>query len=367
MNKNEEAAKLYHDARKAIRGGKDPMAFLSLGKLYAQGIGTTENHVLANYFYEKALNMGCKEAEKYISHEYDTGMRDITTEFIHAVNMADSIDDIPAAKMTRFLHQVEKERIKKNYGTLSRLRDDLYLFYPDYNQEEAFDDILNNRNTVNADICYALSNIENYSDVDVEPMESLLSQLFAPITQDTDLYQRIIDSDNGDLLDSNVGEILQVLVNFTHAYDNICNKYEVDKKEINSITATDMFPYLNVPLMSLLRRQAFRCVLSIKDLGSYMKDYLEHLDNDGYLLNISETVVRDGDIQMLLISYIELNIDLNIQQTDYLSLLRSFWNHDLDVLANHLNEFAKKLTDSDIEHQLPEFTPDNLPPIELSY
>lgn len=367
MNKNKEAAKQYLDARKAIRGGKDPMAFLSLGKLYAQGIGTTENHVLANYFYEKALDMGCKEAENYISHEYNTGSRDIATEFIHAVNMADSIDDIPLAKMDKFRKQIERERVKKNYGILSRLRDDLHLFYPNFDHEEAFDDILNNRNTVNADICYALSTIDNYSDVDVDLVESLLSQLFAPITQDTDLYQRIIDSDNGDLLDSNVGEILQVLVNFTHAYDNICNKYEVDKKEINSITATDMFPYLNVPLMSLLRRQAFRCVLSIKNLGSYMKDYLEHLDNDGYLLNISETVVRDGDIQMLLISYIELNIDIDNQQADYLSLLRSFRNHDLDALAKRLNEFLTKLTDSDIEHQLPEFTSDTLPPIELSY
>ena len=216
-----------------------------------------------------------------------------------------------------------------------------------------------------------------------------MSQLFAPITQDTDLYQRIIDSDNGDLLNSNVGEILQCLVNFTHAYNNICKKYKVDKKEINSITATDMFPYLNVPLMSLLRRQAFRCVLSIKDLGPYMNNYLEHLDSDDYLLNICKDLgpymnnylehldsddyllnicetIHDEDIQLLLISYIELNIDLNIQQTDYLSLLRSFWNHDLDVLANYLNEFAKELTDSGIEHQLSEFMPDTLPPIELT-
>ena len=30
----------YDTAIKAIRGGKDPMAFLHLGILYAQGIGT---------------------------------------------------------------------------------------------------------------------------------------------------------------------------------------------------------------------------------------------------------------------------------------------------------------------------------------
>ena len=97
-----------------------------------------------------------------------------------------------------------------------------------------------------------------------------------------------------------------------------------------------------------------------------MNNYLEHLDNDGYLLDICETI-HDEDIQMLLISYIELNLDINNQQADYLSLLRSFRNDELDALAQHLNMFVKKLTDSDIEHQLSEFMPDTLPPIELSY
>ena len=140
----------------------------------------------------------------------------------------------------------------------------------------------------------------------------------------------------------------------------------MDKKEITPVSAHDLFPYFNVPLMSLLRRQAFRCILSIKDLGPYMDEYLEHLDDDGHLLNICE-IPDDKDIQLLLMSYIELHIDINNQQAEYLSLLRSFRNHELDALAQHLNMFVKKLTDSDIEHQLPEFTPDNLPPIELSY
>ena len=366
MNKNKDAAKQYLEARKAIRGGKDPKAFLNLGSLYAQGIGTSENHVLASYFYEKALNMGCQEAEKYMSHEYDTGMRDIVKDFIHAVNIADSIDDIPPAKMDRFRKQIEKARIKKNYGILSRLRDDLHIFYPDYNHEKAFDDILNDRDTVNADICYALSTIDNFMDINTDLIESMLSQLYVPITQDTVLFQRIVDSGNLDLLDSNVREIIQCLVNFTHSYDMICKKYEVDKKEITPVSAHDLFPYFNVPLMSLLRRQAFRCILSIKDLGPYMDEYLEHLDDDGHLLNICE-IPDDKDIQLLLMSYIELHIDINNQQAEYLSLLRSFRNHEMDALAQHLNMFVKKLTDSDIEHQLSEFMPDTLPPIELSY
>ena len=46
----------YDEARKAIRGGKDPVAFMHLGILYAQGIGVTQNHILAHYFLKKASN-----------------------------------------------------------------------------------------------------------------------------------------------------------------------------------------------------------------------------------------------------------------------------------------------------------------------
>ena len=66
MNTEIDAIRQYLEARKAVRNATNPKAFLRLGKLYAQGIGTKENHVLSNYFYEKALAMGCKEAESLI-------------------------------------------------------------------------------------------------------------------------------------------------------------------------------------------------------------------------------------------------------------------------------------------------------------
>ena len=49
------------EAQKALKGGKDSRAFLHLGILYAQGLGTEQDDVLATYFIKKALDMGCKE------------------------------------------------------------------------------------------------------------------------------------------------------------------------------------------------------------------------------------------------------------------------------------------------------------------
>ena len=66
MITEKDAARQYHEARKAIRTATNPMAFVHLGQLYAQGIGTRENHVLANYFYDKALAMLNKLKSTYV-------------------------------------------------------------------------------------------------------------------------------------------------------------------------------------------------------------------------------------------------------------------------------------------------------------
>lgn len=67
----------YAEAQKAICGAKDPMAFLHLGILYAEGIGTERNDLLASYFINKALDMGSKEAIEYINIQYESGKKDL--------------------------------------------------------------------------------------------------------------------------------------------------------------------------------------------------------------------------------------------------------------------------------------------------
>ena len=106
MNTKIDAIRQYLEARKAVRNAKNPKAFLRLGKLYAQGIGTKENHVLSNYFYEKALAMGCKEAESLIDHEYDTGQRSIVRDIVTAM---ENIESVAPYKIERLKSRLEKE------------------------------------------------------------------------------------------------------------------------------------------------------------------------------------------------------------------------------------------------------------------
>ena len=91
---------------------------------------------------------------------------------------------------------------------------------------------------------------------------------------------------------------------------------------------------------------------------------MNHLDSDEQLLNVCEEV-KDEDLQLFLISFVELNIDTDSLEITYQKLLNSYRSHRLDELANHLNTFVSRLTAVKIEHQLPTFTPENLPHIKL--
>lgn len=358
MNTNKDATQQYLEARIAVRGTSDPEAFMRLGILYAQGVGTAPNHILANYFYNKAARMGYEDVYPYITREYELGLRNLMEDIEKDLDATSSLSLEEASK---FGNVIENIRAKKYYGLLSMIRQHIHLFYPDYQRDKAISDILNGRDTVDADILYSLSTSDNKSEYDIEAQESLLSQLFAPVSMDDDLWEQI----NTDALGQDEMELAQALVNLTDSYDKICHKYDVEYKEIFCIDSIGLLPYIQISSLVQLRKQVFRSLLSIKDLDSTIQDeFLDHLDSDETLLNIFEKV-KDKDMQMFLVSFVEVNIDIDVLEKKAMSLLRAFRNNNLEPLAEYLNEFVSRLTNSGFKHQFPEFTTKNLPTIEL--
>lgn len=353
---------MYDAARIALKETKAPQAFLHLGTLYAKGIGTRENHVLANYFYEKALALGCQEAEEYILKEYECGNKDLFKDLENAFANTDTISPL---SFNRFKRLIERERIKKNYGILSRIRKHLHHFYPDYTKKKAINDIMNDRDTVNADLLYATSTSDNRSEYNIDVLESLLQQLFAPVYQDKKLFRRIIESKDVDLYEQDEIELIQCVVNLAATYDNICAKFGIVPQRLMTIDELMQSPYIKVSTLALLRQQAFRCLLSLKDINPIINDkFLNTLDSDEGLLNISEEI-KDQDVQLFLISFVELNIDADTLEFKYQELLSAYKHQRMAALARRLNEYLDRLTEAGIKHQFSYFTPKDLPFISV--
>ena len=118
--------------------------------------------------------------------------------------------------------------------------------------------------------------------------------------------------------------------------------------------------------ITLFRKQAFRCLLAIKNLDPVIeKEFLTNLSDDEFLLDITSKIF-DPDIISLLIAFVSINLDIrNLMIYIYQPLLKSYQNQQFDFLANHLNHYVETITDMYIDHDLPEFTADNLPEIDL--
>jgi hypothetical protein len=167
------------------------------------------------------------------------------------------------------------------------------------------------------------------------------------------------------MLGKDESELAQCLVNLTESYDTICQLYHVPKKEIFTLQTLKLFPYIKVKDLALLRQQGFRCLLSVKDIDPAINDnYLNNLSDDKALLDVCENI-RDQDLQLFLISFVELNIDLDALEIDSLQLLRAYRSNNLAPIADYLNVVVKRLTEYGIKHSLPTYTTEKLPPINL--
>ena len=354
----------YYTARIAARNSQDAAAFIRLGQLYDKGIGTRENHVLAMYFFKKALALGCEEAKDYILFEYENN----NTDLAKAINDAyqDNFPSPPIA-LEVFKELVEKERVKKNYGIISStLHDHMDDFYPEYSEEKAIDDILNDRDTIDADLYYATCSEDLQYEFNTDIIDRLLQQLYAPVLKDEKVMEQIKAQEELDTHNHDEKELIQSIVNFTGHYGDFCKEHSIPPAEITPVEDFVMSPYISMSAMSLFRKQMLKCLLPIRDIDPTLMDrFLQKRYADEEILNIFEELEEFRDTWCFILDFVEINVNMAYLMRHYQELLQNFKSHRYDKLADHLNCFVDRLTEADITHSLPKFTADNFPPIEL--
>lgn len=352
----------YDYIRKAIRHAKAPLAFIRIAEMFAGGIYVRSNNVLASYYHMKAFEGGCEEVADMLKREYESGTRNLVNDI---VVVAQQTGPVAQRKMDMFRRLIDKDRAVGNYGALGKLCGVVKKIYPEYNIEEAKDDILNGRDTLYADLYYSFCTSNNNQETSVDLMESLLEQLYAPMAQNRELIKQLYKADP-DILPENTRELIQCIVNFNASYDKVCKRHKIKKKEMQSPDTLKIFPYIPISTLAQLRKDAFRSILSVKDIDERINDeYLTHLDDDQDLMNITEKINNDQDLQLMLISFVELNIDIQAIEITYTEMLHSYMNGNIDCLVRYYNEllFVSKL--AGYEPPIENLTEETLPPINL--
>lgn len=153
--------KLYKDAsnnlvafeylKKSISKNSIPLAFLRMGIQYNWGMGVKQSHTLGMHYYNKALNIGCKEAYSYIAQEYRWGNDKIKKDVNKAIDL--------------FTKGIE-EGDKRSYKFLAQL----YLF--DLKQKEKAIEIAQKAIDINYSKGYSLMGDIALGDGDVFEQDS---------------------------------------------------------------------------------------------------------------------------------------------------------------------------------------------------
>lgn len=259
----------------------------------------------------------------------------------------------------------EQLRLKKDYAAFAKASKYFPFFYPGYSDDEAMADILADRETVFADIFYATNINRLHHEVDVPRQELLLRQLFAHVTKDQPLLSRIKRAEAEDILQEDECTMLVGLNNLNEYYSPLCDTYKVEQQKIFSAPTMTTVPFIHPIVLPRLRRQNFKCLFSLRNVEKETMDvFFKHLSDVDFLLDHASKFF-DFDLQMFLIEFVGLNIEISNIQYNQHRLLERYEEHDLDALADYLNDFICRLDKACIPHHLPTYTAANLPEISL--
>ena len=325
MNTNHSA---YDEARRAAVESNAPIAYLRLGIMYFNGTHTERNVVLARYFIGKAITKCNGKPE----------MKALIRKHLQA------------------------ECNSGNYGILSVTNKYLSQLYPSYSRKKAIDDFMADKDTFAAKVLYSQCTSNNTSEMLIHQQESLLRQLYAAITPD-DSFWSMINIETAMTKDE--VELMYSVENFIESYQEVCDKYGLDQQDILYLVPASFSPYIIPTTLYQLRRQVFKCLLSIRHLDPLItRKYLTHLCDTDYLLDLCPKI-SDQYVMSPLIYYIEINYNIEAVGLTYLKLLRSYQHHNLEPLVSHINGFLDRLTKAGITHPYHLFTKETLPTITL--
>ena len=261
-----------------------------------------------------------------------------------------------------FYKVIKKEIVSENYGYLPIFRKSIGLIFPNYKENEAINDLLSNNDTSNSRIYYGLSTSDNVSEIGLKSQDFLLSKLYLPIINQPQIRDIVLnDSNYKSLLSAAAAELFEPINNLVTSYETICKQFDIKPFPLIRPDYNDAFPFFSSVSVQKIRKEVLRCLLSIRDCDQIIQNqFLKKLDNDEELLNICEKI-QDQNIQLFLISFIELNLDCESIMLSNSELLRHFSESRFEKLSDELNQCIARVEKEGVQLNLPKFTPENLP------
>ena len=240
-------------------------------------------------------------------------------------------------------------------GYLRKRRQHFDVLFPDYNPERIENGDFSNERDFR--LFYA-AHTELKGDNIVT--DYALSDIFKPFN-DAKLRDKIIASENAKIV--NAGDFAQAIINYIEAYNNLCKiNSHIQKEHIDNFEFGMLVPIASPVQMQEYGMQTMKALISVRSLfGDKWSDILSNYNNHEKLLDIAEVMDHDQDLQLLLIEYVEVQLELDdfFQYTEKVQTMH--FDNNRQGIADELNAYVNRLNDDSISNNLPYFTSENLP------
>ncbi len=299
-----------------------------------------ENVEFHDFLMSVILDMKCetslifKTANKLFKHSPDKGLV------------------IPDVVIDKIRDLIMKQYEIWDYGCLQDIIESVHYLFPDFDENKAIDDFLQNNSSFEAFIFYGKNLKGLPSSVQLSKIDSFMSMLLEPIGNNSCMNE-IVQIQNDKIV--SCYDIWSIpLLNLTDSYNNIAILHHIKQPLFERCDFNDIVPFFPLSLAVECLKKALICLLSIRQYDSCLQNMI-YFDDDNKLLDIAEEVT-DLDMQLFLISFVELKIDVMELIHEYQTLLANYEKGNYQELANYLNSYIHRLDAQNIKHGLNEFT-----------
>ena len=265
--------------------------------------------------------------------------------------------EIPDKIKEMIRKMVDENLLTNNLGYFREFASSKILtaLYPDYDEESVFRDFLGS--SLRDKKLFYGQYYSNTCESDVSLQDDFLEKLFTIVDIDYSLRE---EKEN---FDSDVVELMQALENFGRYYCDICKERGIAHEEYRLPKLEYQYPYMPTSVCCKIAFDIFSLFMSLyNDFKDIFDPMLHILWSDEKMLDYIEPLTDNQDMQLLVITLVEIRIDLESVMLANYRWYERFKDHNLQTIVTHMNTLAKKYGNRlHVEDEKKMFTLDNLP------
>lgn len=237
-------------------------------------------------------------------------------------------------------------------GCLSPIISGITELFPEYNKDKGIDDFIKDKHSLDSQLFYAQS-VEIDGEWYVEEQDILISKLLEGIQNDKCAAELI----NQELCfiqdDWELWHRGGAMENFNSSYIEVCKAKGIQPiHDVSPFPYKKVFPFYRRADAVKYRQNALRALLSVILSDERLYPVLNIIGNSEELLNYAEKIDSDPVLQLFIISFVEVDIDVSNILCAGVDLLKAFAEDNLDALLKFVQECIKKIEESSITHNI---------------